>query len=128
MEKPTGATLLLQVIVHIPKPRDQHISACYLLLPNKICNTLRCGYIILWVLEKAKVWAVRRIIKPNWSAHKLSFNTHKIFLEALGYESNSSICHIEHKLWNIKCIGKKYSAWFYYFHCFSWNAYTYHAI
>lgn len=27
MEKPTGATLLLQIIVHIPKPKDQDISA-----------------------------------------------------------------------------------------------------
>lgn len=29
MEKATGATLLLQIIVHIHKPKDQQISASF---------------------------------------------------------------------------------------------------
>lgn len=111
MEKATGATLLLQIIVHIHKPKDQHISASsfFVVIKQNLEYSKMWLHSLLWVLEKTKVWAVGRIIKPNWSAHKLSFNSCKIFLEALGYEANSPICHIYHELWNIKCIGGKYS-------------------
>lgn len=36
MEKATGATLLLQIIVHIRMSKDQYISASFLLLLNNL--------------------------------------------------------------------------------------------
>lgn len=35
MEKATGATLLLQIIVHIHKPKDQQISASFFVVDIK---------------------------------------------------------------------------------------------
>lgn len=43
MEKATGATLPLQIIVHLHKPMDQHVSATFFVA---IKQNLRCGYIV----------------------------------------------------------------------------------